>query len=81
MKTIKYEVIQEWNDEGQLIREAWYVDGKVHREDGPAVHRWNDEGQLILEEWRVDGKLVDKPSGCDGKLVTIDGKQYRLEPV
>ena len=81
MKTIKHEVIQLWNDEGQLIREEWRVDGKFHRVDGPAVHRWNDEGQLILEEWRVDGKLVVKPSGCDGKLVTIDGKQYRLESV
>ena len=109
MKTIKHEVIQRWNSEGQLIREEWRVDGKFHRVDGPAVHRWNSEGQLIYEQWRVDGKLhrvdgparrqwndegqliyeewwvdgeeVDKSSGCDGKVVTIEGKQYRLEPV
>ena len=70
-----------WNDEGVLIEEIWHRHNDRHREDGPALREWNDEGQLIFEEWWVDGKLVDKPSGCDGKVVTIEGKQYRLEPV
>ena len=62
----------------------WYLYGELHREDGPAVERsdgtkkWylNDE-ELTEEEY--NNKM--KPTSCNGKLVTIDGKQYKLTEV
>ena len=70
-------------EDGELKWQMCFFDGNLHRVDGPAHQQWNDEGKLIREEWWIDGndKQVVKPSGCDGKLVTIDGKQYRLELV
>jgi len=58
----------------------WYLNGKRHREDGPAseyadgykVWYLNDE-QLTEEEFNN----LKKPS-CNGKIVEIDGKKYKL---
>jgi hypothetical protein len=60
----------------------WYRDGKRHREDGPAVE-WADG----TKEWYLDDNALTKAEfmarkkSCDGKVVTIDGKQYRLVEV
>jgi hypothetical protein len=57
------------------------VDGKCHRTDGPAIE-WDDG----CKEWYVDGeelteaqwrKRVAKPN-CEGKVVEVDGVQYKL---
>ena len=65
----------------------WWLNGKLHRIDGPAIE--NSDGSQF---WFVDGKrysqvdfeakvktLVDDP--CDGKVVEIDGKKYRLSSI
>ena len=38
---------------------SWYLDGKLHRTDGPAI-----EGAYGTKEWYLDGKLhrVDGPA-------------------
>jgi hypothetical protein len=64
---------------------AWYIDGKLHRLDGPAVE-WSDG----YKAWYVDGKLMTekefneyikpKPS-CEGKVVKVDGKKYKLTAI
>jgi len=60
----------------------WYLNGKRHREDGPASE-WADGEKY----WYLNGvELAEadfnakqkKPESCDGKLVEIDGKKYRL---
>jgi hypothetical protein len=86
---------------------CWYLNGKLHRTDGPAVEyadgtkRWYKNGQ----RHRTDGPAIEYADGirywylndqyyteaefkkqinlitCAGKLVTIDGKQYRLTEV
>jgi len=44
----------------------WYLDGKLHREDGPAVERadgskkWHLNGKLH----RTDGPAVEYANGC-----------------
>jgi hypothetical protein len=38
------------------ISEKWFLNGRLHRIDGPAFTRWSD-GQKTLEEWRVNGRL------------------------
>ena len=61
---------------------CWYRNGKLHHEDGPAVE-WADGTRF----WYLDGKSLTKSEfmarnkSCDGKFVTIDGKQYRLVEV
>jgi len=63
----------------------WYLNGKRHREDGPAIERanggksWyiNDE---YLTEYGWRAKLQPQPS-CDGKVVEIGGKKYKLTEV
>ena len=60
----------------------WYRDDKRHREDGPAV-----EWASGTKEWYLNGKqlseseFMTRNKTCDGKVVTIDGKQYRLHEV
>ena len=63
----------------------WLINGKRHREDGPANEYadgsklWYLNGEeLTEEEWRA--KLQPQPS-CDGKVVEIDGKKYKLTEV
>ena len=73
----------------------WYLNGKQHREDGPAVEdvvggkRWYLEGVLLDEDQHrtqtqscaeKDYQIHNWPS-CDGKVITIDGKQYKLSEV
>tara|TARA_R110002124_G_scaffold275368_1_gene445684 strand:- start:271 stop:513 length:243 start_codon:yes stop_codon:yes gene_type:complete len=60
----------------------WYLNGKLHREDGPAIECvdglkcWylNDK-ELTEEEHRQ--QTQPQPT-CDGKTVEIDGKTYVL---
>ena len=88
---------------------AWYLNGKFHREDGPAVEHSNgskywwlngerhrEDGPAVelnngTKSWYLNGKefteeeynerMNPKPSSCNGKMVTIDGKQYKLTEV
>ena len=59
----------------------WHLNGELHREDGPAIEysngvkSWYLNGKKLTEkEWKAK---VSKPS-CEGKTVTIDGKEYEL---
>ena len=72
-------------EDGPAIRKAdgykaWYLNGERHREGGPAIE-WPDG----YDEWYLNGKQLTEDefnaSSCHGKIVTIEGKQYRLEPV
>jgi hypothetical protein len=84
---------KEWYVDGKLHRtdgpaiefaagtKFWYVDGECHRIDGPAVEyadgykAWYVDGEALTEaQWR---KRVTK-STCEGKVVEVDGVQYKL---
>ena len=64
----------------------WYLNGKLHREDGPAVEWVNG-----YKEWRLDGlkytedhyklEMAQRNNTCDGKTVTLEGKEYTLNEV
>lgn len=60
----------------------WYKDGVLHRENGPAIEHANGK-----RYWYIDGKRLTeeefnaRTNSCNGKIVTIDGKKYRLEEV
>ena len=58
----------------------WFINGKLHREDGHAVEYangykawWINDNELTEAEFNK----LHKPS-CEGKIVTIDGKKYKL---
>jgi hypothetical protein len=59
----------------------WYLNGERHREDGPAI-----EGSNGTKEWYLNGECMSEkafnekmaPDSCEGKVVEIDGKKYRL---
>jgi hypothetical protein len=61
----------------------WFLNGKLHREDGPAVEwadgtkRWYfNDVKLSETEWRKRVQEVKAP--CVGKVVEIDGVKYKL---
>ena len=68
----------EWADGGK----SWYRNGKLHREDGPArewasgTKWWYRNGRALTE-----AEFMARNKTCDGKVVTIDGKQYKLTEV
>ena len=63
---------------------AWYVDGKLHRLDGPAIEGTLVEGAGGYEAWYVDNKRhrLDGPAveGAGGyKAWWVDNKRHRLD--
>ena len=70
----------EWADGDK----EWYINGERHREDGPAIERADGD-----KYWYINGKYLTeqqfnaRTSSCavDGKVVEIDGKQYKLQEV
>jgi len=64
---------------------TWYMNGKRHREDGPAIEEadgskeWYINGEGLTEE--EFNKRTKQPKDCDGLTVTIDGVEYRLSKV
>jgi hypothetical protein len=68
---------------------AYWENGKLHRLGGLPAREWDDgdkeywENGIQLTEAEAEAKrnpkgLIDP---CDGKIVTIDGKEYRLTAV
>jgi len=62
---------------------SWWINGERHRLDGPAVE-WDDGSR----EWYLNGKQLTEAEfnarqhpTCDGKVVEIDGKKYKLMEV
>ena len=63
----------------------WFLNGECHREDGPAVEDangtklWYLNGKELTEA-QFNARTKKQPS-CDGKVVEIDGKKYKLQEV
>ena len=58
----------------------WVIDGKLHREDGPAIE-WFDgtkEWYFYGDSFYSEEVYLKKINSCDGKVVEIDGKKYKL---
>ena len=78
-ESITYEVVVYFSG-----TKEWRLNGKLHREDGPAVERANGS-----KEWWLNGEHMSEEehrartqnSTCNGKIVEIDGKKYKLTEV
>ena len=63
---------------------CWYLNGKRHREDGPAIESsdgskaWWLNGEYMSEE---EHRIKTQNPTCNGKIVEIDGKKYKLTEV
>ena len=69
-----YEVL--FYDDGT---KCWYLNGKRHRIDGPAIEFANDGKEWFVDgkRHRIDGPAVERADGA--KYWYIDGKQHRID--
>ena len=59
----------------------WYLNSKRHRKDGPACEYADGS-----KHWYLDDKALTEPEfneqmnkdSCDGKVIEIEGKKYKL---
>ncbi len=63
---------------------SWHNEaGECHREDGPAVEDANGNKYWYLNGKRLTeaefNKRMQKKSSCEGKVVEIEGKKYKLQ--
>jgi hypothetical protein len=64
---------------------SWYVNGERHRLDGPAIEyadgykSWYVNGKKMTEK-EFNEYIKPKPS-CEGKVVEVDGKKYKLTAI
>jgi hypothetical protein len=64
----------------------WYLNGQLHREDGPALEYvdgrkyWHLEG-VNYSESGYKAEMARRNNTCNGKVVTIEGKQYELTEI
>ena len=62
----------------------WALNGKLHREDGPAIEytcggkHWFLNGKEVTEE---EHKKLTSKATCASKVVEIDGVKYELKVV
>ena len=45
-------------ENGQVMTQEWYKDGKYHRETGPAIIEYAQDGQVIAEKYFLEGEEV-----------------------
>jgi len=49
----------EYYANGNIWNEAYYIDDKLHRKDGPAVIEYNREGIITREEYWLEDMVYD----------------------
>jgi len=48
----------EWYEyDHQKKSEEWHLNGRIHREDGPAVTEWYEDGMKWYDRWFLNDKL------------------------
>jgi hypothetical protein len=58
----------------------WYLNDKLHREGGPAVEWVNGDKRWFLNGKKLtEAKFNAHTKSCNGKVVEIDGKKYKLQ--
>ena len=89
-----YGTIRWYNEQGQLHREGdpaiecvdgskvWYLNGKLHCEDGPAIKdAYGSKWWFLNGEELTEAQFNARKHTCDGKVVEIDGKKYKLQEI
>jgi hypothetical protein len=59
----------------------WCRNGQYHREDGPAIECSNGDKFWYLDNKEyTESEFLKLTKSCNGKIVEIDGKKYKLTP-
>jgi len=76
-------------DSGELWQEGWYLNGKLHNEEGPARIYYRRDGSVRWKEWFLDGKRHNEEGPAfigyreDGSVIGegwyLDGVNYTEE--
>ena len=62
---------QTYSDDGVLTLEEWSLDGRLHRNYGPAVLHWNKFGDLTYKAWYFHGQM-HRTDGGPAEIVWKD---------
>jgi len=59
----------------------WYLNGKYHREDGPAIEKAGGPNEWwLMGKWLTEKEFNRRTKKtCNNKVVEIDGIKYRLQ--
>ena len=68
------EVIIDYKN-GQKIYEYWFLNVKLHREDGPAIQGWYKNGEKIIDSWYLENNYYSKEEWIEG-LKDIGSEHY-----
>jgi hypothetical protein len=68
------------------VKYEWYLNDKLHREDGPALEYVDGRKYWYLEgveytKYGHKAEMKRRNNTCNGKIVTIEGKQYELTEI
>jgi len=87
MSKLDYE--KTFYDSGELWQERWYLDGKLHNDEGPAIICYRRDGSVRWKEWFLDGKrhneegptiICYREDGCvEWEKWFLDGVEYSEE--
>ena len=66
-----YELYYDLEDHVKPQIYKYYINGKLHREDGPAWIEWDKNGNIIKQEYYLNGLKVDELA----ILVNIENKK------
>lgn len=48
----------EYNEDGKIISQSWYKNGKLYRKNNPAIIIYNNIGVIIKQEWYENNILI-----------------------
>ena len=69
---------------------SWWINNELHREDGPAIEysngykSWYLNGEPFCEQdWKrqIEKYNCKEENSCDGRIVEIEGKKYKLTEI
>jgi antitoxin component YwqK of YwqJK toxin-antitoxin module len=60
---------------GQKKSEHYIINGKLHREDGPAIQYWYENGQKKSEQYYINSKYYSREDWIE-KLKEINSPHY-----
>jgi len=64
-----------YHENGQKFHEFWSLNGKLYREDGPAIQWWYSNGQKSYEYWYLNDKQYSREKWIE-RLKEIDSPHY-----
>ena len=68
-------VIYEYFDTGEVFRKLYYIDQKLHKENGPAITEFSKDGKINIEAYFINDNYHRK----NGPAVVLYYSNERIE--